>query len=436
MMRSLWVTGLTVGLLLTVACGDSADTGRYIDDEASVGGSAQGLWGFPGDGSLHAIVADSEAVVLGEVVEVVGVAYTGPHDLLPEGLSEENAESWRRGFPTTTYRIRVDRWLKGSGTAEISVSSTGGITPDGPMFVDGDFLLEPGRKYVMALDPTPPRALGDGEYARKGGSRGAFEVTDGYVHVLNDPITQEIQEQYNGMPLDDFVALVNTYATTPYTGPNPLEGPPPSPETPPCCEGTEPHGNLSVDASPGDNTASSVGPIGDAADVTDTACGDGNPEIVVELVVGNHGGGGSIPAGEDIRGWQARIQFDPAVLTFAGFQVSDSPAGAQFFMEKASDQTPLTNNHITVVDPQPGPGTGTFDIGSTIIDAPPGANGVGLLARLFFDCAASGGTCIDIGDSGNSFYADTQEVGENHNYVERNSASLGVNGGTAPASCP
>jgi hypothetical protein len=434
-MRFFLLIAALVGLLAATACGGSADTGRYIDDEPSVGGGLPGLWGFPGDGSLHAIVAEVDAVVVGEVVEVVGVVYSGPDDP-PEGLSEEAAESWRRGFPTTTYRIRVDRWLKGSGTAEISVSSTGGITPDGPMFVDGDFLLEPGRKYVMALDPTPPRALGDGEYARKGGSRGAFEVTDGYVHVLNHPITQEIQEQYNGMPLDDFVALVNTYATTPYTGPNPLEGPPPSPETPPCCEGTEPHGNLSVDASPGDNTASSVGPIGDAADVTDTACGDGNPEIVVELVVGNHGGGGSIPAGEDIRGWQARIQFDPAVLTFAGFQVSDSPAGAQFFMEKASDQTPLTNNHITVVDPQPGPGTGTFDIGSTIIDAPPGANGVGLLARLFFDCAASGGTCIDIGDSGNSFYADTQEVGENHNYVERNSASLGVNGGTAPASCP
>jgi hypothetical protein len=201
-------------------------------------------------------------------------------------------------------------------------------------------------------------------------------------------------------------------------------------------EFSEPFGNLSIDASPGDNTASSVGPIGDTADVTDTACGDGNPEIVVELVVGNPGGGGSIPAGEEIGGWQARIQFDPAVLTFAGFQASDSAAGAQFFMEKASDQTPSTNDHLTVVDPQPGPGTGTFDIGSTIIGIPPGANGVGLLARLLFDCVASGGTCIDIGDSTYSFYADIQEPRENHNYVERNSASLSVNGGTAPAICP
>lgn len=201
-------------------------------------------------------------------------------------------------------------------------------------------------------------------------------------------------------------------------------------------EFSEPFGHLSMDASPGDNTASSVGPIGDTADVTDTACGDGNPEIVVELVIGNPDGGGAIPTSEEIGGWQARIQFDPAVLTFAGFQVSDSAAGAQFFMEKASDHTPSADNHVTVVDPQPGPGTGTFAIGSTIIGAPPGANGVGLLARLLFDCVASGGTCIDIGDSGKSFYADTQEPGENHHYVARNSASLSVNGGSAPASCP
>lgn len=201
-------------------------------------------------------------------------------------------------------------------------------------------------------------------------------------------------------------------------------------------EFSDPFGNLSVDASPGDNTASSVGPIGDTADVTDTACGDGNPEIVVELVIGSPGGGGAIPTGQDIGGWQARIQFDPAVLTLAGFQVSDSAAGAQFFMEKASDHTPLTDDHVTVVDPQPGPGTGSFYIGSAIIGTPPGANGVGLLARLLFDCVASGGTCIDIGDTGRSFYADIKEPGESHNYAERNSASLSVNGGTAPATCP
>jgi hypothetical protein len=259
-------------------------------------------------------------------------------------------------------------------------------------------------------------------------------VTDGFVHVLNNPLTEEVRDQFGGMPVDDFVSVLKSMIDGTYVAP--ATPPAAAPEQESEGERSQPHGNLSVDASPGDNTASSVGPIGDTADVTDTVCGDGNPEIVVELVIGNHGGGGAIPAGEDIGGWQARIQFDPAVLTFAGFQVSDSPAGAQFFMEKASDHTPFTNNHITVVDPEPGPGTGTFDIGSAMIDAPPGANGVGLLARLFFDCVASGGTCIDIGDSGSSFYADIQERSENHNYVERNSAGLGVNGGTAPASCP
>jgi hypothetical protein len=144
--------------------------------------------------------------------------------------------------------------------------------------------------------------------------------------------------------------------------------------------------------------------------------------------------------GLDIGGWQARIQFDPDVLTFIGHQISDSAAGAQYYMEKASVHTAVTNDHLSVVDPAAAPGIGTFDIGSTILGVPPGANGVGLLARLYFDCAPAaaegGGTCIDIADSTNSFYAGIFAPRENHNYVARNSVSLGVNGGPPPASCP
>jgi hypothetical protein len=207
---------------------------------------------------------------------------------------------------------------------------------------------------------------------------------------------------------------------------------------------SEPLGVLSVDASPGDNTPSSVGPIGTTASVTDSTCSDGNPEIFVDLVIGNFGTAdgvdetGGIPAGKDIAGWQARIEFDPAVLTFMGFQVSDPNLGAAFYMEKAADHTPFSNPHITVSDPTPGtPGVGTYDIGSSILRTPAGANGVGLLARLFFDCVAAGGTFLDIADSLNSFYADIDGV--NHNYAGLNSASLSVSTGTPPippSPCP
>ena len=193
----------------------------------------------------------------------------------------------------------------------------------------------------------------------------------------------------------------------------------------------QPYGNLSLDASPGDNAYNAVGTIASTASVTDT-CGNGGG-ITVEMVIGNSGTqdgvdeSGGIPAGNDIGGWQARIQFNPGVLTFVGFQVSDSASGAQLFMEKAST---TTTDHIAVVFPSPAPGIGTFDIGSTVLATPAGANGVGMIARLTFDCVAAGGTVISIGDSVNSFFTDIAAT--NHLWAARNSACLLVNGGTAP----
>ena len=207
----------------------------------------------------------------------------------------------------------------------------------------------------------------------------------------------------------------------------------PSLRVPPA-SANSPLGNLSVDASPGDNTASSVGTIGTTADVTD-ACSDTGDLITVELVIGDSGTQdgvdetGGIPSGNDIAGWQARIEFDPDVLTFVGFLVSDSATGAGFYMEKASDHTLFFNQHITVVFPVPAPGIGVFDIGSAVLNAAPGANGVGLLARLFFDCVAAGTTSIDIGDGLNSFFTDITIDAPpfpNHLYLARNSASLRV----------
>ena len=186
----------------------------------------------------------------------------------------------------------------------------------------------------------------------------------------------------------------------------------------------QPVGVISVDVSPGDNSASSVGPIGASASASDT-CGDNGPGIIVELVISG------IPGGKDIGGWQARIQFDPNVLTFFGHAVADPDSGAQFFMEKAAAQTPFANSHILVSNPQPGgtglPGVGAVDIGSAVIATPAGANGSGLLARLFFDCVGDGVTSIDITDGTNSFFSDVNL--NNHEYARRNGAILGVNVG-------
>ncbi len=245
---------LVTTLLLLAACGGGTDRDRYIDDEP-VTGSMEGLWGFPGDGSLAAIVGASDAVVVAEVIEVVGVEYSGPYDV-PESIPAAIAESWSRGLPYTTYRVRVDQWLKGSGGQEILITDFGGIMEDVPFFIDGDFLLETGRKYVMTLEPN--RGMpGDGQYTRNGGSRGTFEVTDGFVHVLNHPLAEDLQDQYGGMPLADFLEVLEGYVANPWS--------PPPPPTPAPLE----ERNATVGSAGGFVGALSLGP-GDSVDASVT----------------------------------------------------------------------------------------------------------------------------------------------------------------------
>ena len=212
-------------LSLLAACG-GAEQEDYIDSTPS-SGSVEALWGFPGDGSLPAILGALEAVVVAEVIEVVGVQYSGPYEV-PESIPTAIAESWSRGLPYTTYRIGIDQWLKGSGGQEILITNSGGITPDGPIFFDGDFLLEPGRKYVMALVPKGGMP-GDGVYTRRGGSRGTFEVTDDFVHVLNHPLADDLQAQYGGTALADFVQVLEGYVANPPPPPTPSPAPTPQP---------------------------------------------------------------------------------------------------------------------------------------------------------------------------------------------------------------
>ena len=213
----------------------------------------------------------------------------------------------------------------------------------------------------------------------------------------------------------------------------------------------DPVGNIGLDASAGDNGPGSVGPIGSTANPTDTP-NDSDDLISVDLVIGDSNStdanpSGGIPSGKDIGGWQVRINFDANVLTLVGAQVldcSDGPATAQFFTEKASACGTFGGGpaHITLLSPTPAPGVGSYVIGDAIQMTPPGAVGVGLLARLFFDSVTTNaGTCIDFDtsfsaspiDIAQSFYTDSGLT--NHIYANHSSVGLGVNGGTAPATC-
>ena len=176
--------------------------GEFIDSKPVQGAAGQALRDFPGDGSLAAFVARSDAVIVGEVVEIVDLFISTSSAPPNWPVAEIENPPW------STYRVRVDQWLKGSGSAEILVGRFGGITPSGPYFLDGDFLLEPARSYVLILLNKQAVEPGPGQYTSYTSGRGGFEVTDGFVHVLNHPLTQDLQEQYGGMPLADFMQLL------------------------------------------------------------------------------------------------------------------------------------------------------------------------------------------------------------------------------------
>ena len=171
--------------------------GEFIDTRPIRGAQTGGLLILP-PGGFPGLVAAAEAVVLADLIEVADV--TTPIQPAPPNVPAEVIQ----GTPVTTYRASVAQWLKGDGNEEILIGQSGAITPAGPVFTDGDFLLQPGRRYVLLLTTLPFSPPGPGELFPVALGRSMFEVTDGFVHVLNNPITTDLQEQYGGFPLAAF----------------------------------------------------------------------------------------------------------------------------------------------------------------------------------------------------------------------------------------
>jgi hypothetical protein len=160
-MRPFLLIAALLGLLAATACGGDAQRSGEVEDVA------QGKLHFLGEGEfidskpitgseasftsvrggLPGVVSRADAIVVAEIVNIVDVT-----------VSTMPAEpNWP--WPTaelevgrlTTYSGRVEQWLKGSGPDEVLITGFGGITESGANFVDGDFLLDPGRRYVLAL---------------------------------------------------------------------------------------------------------------------------------------------------------------------------------------------------------------------------------------------------------------------------------------------
>ena len=347
--------------------------GEFIDSNLIEGTApVDALTSFPGDGSLAAFVAYADAVVVGEVTEVTDVVISTSPAPPNWPVSEVDNPPW------TTYRVRVDQWLKGSEGAEILVGQSGGMTPYGPYFFDGDFLLEPGRKYVLILVDRHPLQPGPGKFAAGVTGRSGFEVTDGSVHVLNHPIAQELQTQFGGMPLQEFVGVLRGYVANP--------PPPPTPRPTPAEIGPPPTTSLVVNSVGIDtdikrtaaNTATSLGSLKRCN--TLTSGGSLTIDIAADGVplVGDAGGG--------IIAFQFVLHYDPAkVKVSASNHDMLLAANAGSSLVSLGDATPDADGSFLVA---------VTDFGLSTTPE----SGSGVLARITLEGVAPGVSSLTLTD--------------------------------------
>lgn len=199
---------------LVAACDSSAQ-----DDE---GQSPSFFWDSPGDvvglssepmvyptRDLEGIVQKADAVVVATVDVEVSREFGSPL-VVDQPLTSEGTENVAKlsdileSTPmNTTSIVSISRWLSGEGPDGIEVTTHGGFMPDGqPYVLDGNFLLEPGRTYLLALYLDRNGAYGAGS------ARAGFDLTDD-VKVLNHADTRDLEylEDYS---VEEFVAYIES----------------------------------------------------------------------------------------------------------------------------------------------------------------------------------------------------------------------------------
>ncbi len=179
---------------------------QYIDSLPTVSG-------VPLDATpvaLPQLATAAEEIAVLEVTSVVGVVVptAGPGSATPRKRISQP-------LPWTTYNVHVDQWIKGDGPTDTTVITIGGIDYDGPRLYEGTFLLQPGRKYLMPLRASTDQTPGSAMYEGAGTGWASFEVTDGYVHVLNDARAQDLLGQYEGAKLSDIIPQVHQWIVSP-----------------------------------------------------------------------------------------------------------------------------------------------------------------------------------------------------------------------------
>lgn len=375
------------------ACGDNTETardagppatqdqapllaeGEFIDSRP-IGGGGTAWISIPG--GLPGVVGRADAVVLAEITDVVDTIERP----MPAPPNYPVAEV--EDHPVTIYSASVEQWVKGSGPGSILITQFGGVTASGPRFTDGDFLLQPGRAYVVSLmdkdklEDVP----GPGGYVKMGLGLGAFEVTDGFVHVLNNPLTKDLQEEFGGMPVADFLDIVRDFVANPPPSPTPLPAGAPEPTHAFLLGRTAPViAALAIDTEINGASPNSATSLGSRRACNTIAHGDAlTVDITADAVLAVSGTGGGIS------GFQFTLVYDPGILKVAASNhnmLLAANAGSSLF--SLGDAVPDDDGRFLVA-------VGDFGESTTP------ESGSGVLARITLEAVGRGASALTLSD--------------------------------------
>lgn len=198
-MRFLLVTLLLLFLAACESTSEPDSPSTFWESKGDVVSGAQGLV-LGAERDFPELVHSSAAIV---AVNISGIESTTLPQPVPDDVAVGEPETQlmieemarvRDSTPmTTTYRGTVSDWILGDGPPELLITGFGGVGAEGnEFFIDGSFLLESGRRYLLFLTEDG----GDYYYHT---ARTSFDLTSG-VYVLNHPDTRDLEDFENFSP--------------------------------------------------------------------------------------------------------------------------------------------------------------------------------------------------------------------------------------------
>lgn len=112
---------------------------------ASLAVAAAALWVRPGEATVMVEIPIEDLIRDADVIAHGRVVRTGTQMSLRQGSME----------PHTLSELRVDRWLRGSGPATITIREIGGTWQGGGLRIDGAPQYAPGEEVIVFLERHP-----------------------------------------------------------------------------------------------------------------------------------------------------------------------------------------------------------------------------------------------------------------------------------------